>query len=219
MSITKEEFKNVYWDYYLELEKELLNIEQYIPIDELNNETFSLKYMKLLFSICSEIDIVFKVFMNFFDNNIDLKKKFTMNNYQNFINNKFPKFSSEIVTCYEKRELNPFNNWKENTSLFWWKEYNNIKHKRTFEDENKIKNHKKASQINVLNALSGLYQLETYFYKEIIDKYNPDKKLRLLVPQSRVFRIKDWEDNDNLINNRYIMYIDDTGHLILEGEL
>ena len=56
-------FDEKYWTFYLELENEFKQIEKYIPINETNNETFSYKYMKLLFSICSEIDTILKSFI------------------------------------------------------------------------------------------------------------------------------------------------------------
>lgn len=62
-------FDEKYWTFYLELENEFKQIEKYIPINETNNETFSYKYMKLLFSICSEIDTILKSFIKFKDKN------------------------------------------------------------------------------------------------------------------------------------------------------
>lgn len=209
------DFRTVYWNYFLELEGEFLQIEKFIPVDDLNESTFSLRYMKLLFSICSEIDIVFKSFMEFNGESID---NVDMRNYNSFIDNNFPNFSSESITCYENKIITPFKNWNDNDILDWWSDYNKIKHERTIE-RNGVKNYKNATQKNVLNALSGLYQLEMYFYKEIIDIEDFDAKLRIPVPQSKIFRINDWEDNQGLIDNRYILYINDNGDLILDGDL
>lgn len=48
-----EEFEKTFWNYYLELEREYLEIERTIPFDETNYDTFSYKYMDLLWAICS----------------------------------------------------------------------------------------------------------------------------------------------------------------------
>ena len=203
-----------YWNYYIELENELLDISKYIPIDKLNKNTFSFKYMKLIFSICSELDTVFKELMDFKD---ETKNQPNMNVYKNFMRENFPDFSSEIILCNRLNELKPFENWLLNdSSPLWWKDYNDIKHFRT-KEINQQENFKRSTQINTLYALSALYQLETYLYKELIDNYEPNSFLKIPLPQSKIFRIKDWPYNKKLIENKYVLHIDDKGDLILHA--
>lgn len=214
MSLDNLESFNSYWNYYIELENELLDISKYIPIDKLNKNTFSFKYMKLIFSICSELDTVFKVFMEFKGKGINQPR---MDDYKLFMKENFPDFSSEIILCNRLNELKPFENWDlNNSSPLWWKDYNNIKHFRT-KKVNNLENFKKSTQISTVYSLSALYLLETYLYKELIDKYEADSFLKIPLPQSKIFRIKDWAYNKELIENKYMLHIDDKGHLILNA--
>jgi hypothetical protein len=216
------DFVQTHWRYFLVLEGEYLEIEKIIPVDDINENVFSLKYMKLLFSVCSEIDILCKEFIEYFSGNSISKNEENMKHYSVKIKQKFPNFSNEIVEYSNndiKKQVKPFEDWNlPNTIIQWWNDYNDIKHKRTISDNN-IHNYKKANQKNILKSLSGLYQIEMYFFKEIIDKESPNEKLRMPVPQSKRLRIKDWNDNVELIDNRYILYIDDDGYLILSGAI
>ena len=69
MTLNSDKFLNQYWKYYLTLEQNFIELEKIIPIDSINKDTFSFKYLELLFSVCSEIDVVFKQILllnNFF---------------------------------------------------------------------------------------------------------------------------------------------------------
>ena len=187
MSLNSLESFNSYWNYYIELENELLDISKYIPIDKLNKNTFSFKYMKLIFSY---------------------KNQPNMNDYKIFMRDNFQNFSSEIILCNRLNELKPFENWDLNdSSSLWWKDYNDIKHYRT-KKENGIENFKKSTQLNTLYALSALYQLETYLYRELVDKYEKNSSLKIPLPQSKIFRIKDWPNNRSLIDDKYLFEFD-----------
>lgn len=217
---TTAEFKTVYWDYYLSIEKEFMDIAKYIPIDEQNSNTFSISYMKLYFSICSEFDVVCKEFIEYVDG-IELKdQKANIGAYKDHIIKKDAEFIKKDILYSIDKSIRPFEAWQSaNGKSDWWESYNKIKHKRTFSDEGK-QNYKKATQKNVVHSLGGLYQLEMYFYREIIDKTDPQKIewLRIPVPQSEIFRIKDWPDNKLLIDNRYTFHIEN-GHLIGVGDI
>ena len=49
-----------YWNYYLELESELLQTKRYVEFDCENEKAFSIEFLKLFQAICSEIDVVGK---------------------------------------------------------------------------------------------------------------------------------------------------------------
>lgn len=55
-------FVNNYWEYYRELEKEFLETQKYVEFCIDNNASFSVEYLKLFQAVCSEIDVVGKVF-------------------------------------------------------------------------------------------------------------------------------------------------------------
>ena len=212
-----EDFVTNYWNYFLSLEDNFINIETIIPIDDLNNNTFSINYMSIYFSLCSEIDVIFKEFIEYNGWYAFSSSDGNFKKYKEIILQKLPNFANEIILFSEKKEIKPFNSWNTGMKPTWWEDYNNIKHNRTL-NINGLASYKKANQENILNALCALYQLEMYFYKSIIDKSNTGKKLRMPIPQSKRIRIKDWPDNIPLIDNRYALYVDE-GTLFLEGEM
>jgi hypothetical protein len=218
MDCYKDEFILNYWNYFLSLENELIDIERIIPFDNINSHTFSMHYMKIYFSLCSEIDVILKDFIEFNGWFSFSKTDGNFGKYKEIILNQIPNFANEVIIFLDKEEIMPFNNWNSNVKPTWWDDYNCIKHNRTLKF-NGIESYKKANQENIINAFCALYQIEMYFYKYIIDKNNNNDKLRMPVPQSKRVRIKNWSDNTLLIDNRYILYINDQGNLMLQGAL
>lgn len=49
-----------YWDYYLQLEGELMATQRYVAFDSDNSGVFSLEYLKLYQAVCGEVDAVGK---------------------------------------------------------------------------------------------------------------------------------------------------------------
>lgn len=107
------EFENKFWSFYLNIEEEFLEIEKIIPHDKINKNTFSYKFMGLLLSICSEIDFVFKSFIESKDNSFS-KRNF--DDYERFVEKYFPDFKKSEVTGYKNRFVDlrckPFKYWK-----------------------------------------------------------------------------------------------------------
>lgn len=169
-----ETFEKTYWNYYLELEREYLEIERLIPFDKTNYNTFSYKYLDLLCEICSEIDVLFKEYMSIKVYIPDLDENgnplFNIIQYKKFVEEKLPSFKNQKITCYNpkfnKKKIYPYSSWTANDSPKWWRIYNKIKHDKEYEMYGK-KAYKCANQICVLNALGALFQLNLYIYKEI----------------------------------------------------
>ena len=55
---------NSYWKRFLYLEKKLIELSNYIDLDERNFKTFSLEIMSLYLSTCSEIEAIYKEISN-----------------------------------------------------------------------------------------------------------------------------------------------------------
>lgn len=216
MITTKEDFELSYWKYFLTIEDDFLTIEKTIPIDTQNSNTFSTQYMKILFLICSEIDVLFKEFITYNGWGTFSENEGNLAVYRKILNREHPSFAGETIIFLNKTELKPFANWQTDAKLLWWKDYNSVKHSRTLAVGG-LANYKKANQENTVNALAALYQLEMYFYQSILNKTAYPGRLRMPVPQSKRYRIKDWSDNVALMDNRYITYIDDRGNLIQSG--
>lgn len=58
----RNDFYKHYWNYYLTLEQDFINTEDYAAIDTINEHTYSNQYLKLYQAICSEIDVVAKCY-------------------------------------------------------------------------------------------------------------------------------------------------------------
>lgn len=199
------EFKERIWYFYLELEEEFLEIEKIIPYDDINKDTFSYKYMALLQSICSEIEAVFKKFIELKNN--ALKKK-DIRDYEKFIELYYPEFKNSEITCYRHRfnnkKLKPYQYWNSSVSPKWWQVYNKIKHDRVKIKEEENEWYLYANQKNVLKALGGLFILNMYFYREKV--LNPEE-CEIPLPQSEIFNLENWGDyRGKLFGNR--LYLD-----------
>ena len=57
---TFDSFIKHYWQYYRELEDEIIATRRYVDFDQGNFSTFSVEYLKLYQAICSEIDVLGK---------------------------------------------------------------------------------------------------------------------------------------------------------------
>ena len=157
----KRKYKE-YFDYYIELENDFFDTEAYVSIEEDNYKTYSIKYVKIYLSICSEIDCLLKEICRNLDNSTTASK---INEYYPIINIAFNNFKSESV-YYEKQkiELYPWEEWEEGNSPKWWQYYNKVKHQRMEEEpETNITYYKYANLENVLNALAALYIVEQYY--------------------------------------------------------
>ena len=203
--ITRNEFLQRYWNYYLILEKDFLETERFLAIDELNFSTFSNEYIKQYQAICSEIDVIAKSFCKESDFHFTGNK---MNAYCKTILDNNTDFSSHTVIVKDRDiQLTPWENWSysidtqdDGTTKIvaknprWWKIYNKIKHNRTtVNDETNLPYYKLANQQNVINGLAALFQLEMYYHRLLQKNHFPNDP-DIPDPSSNLFEIKDWED-------------------------
>lgn len=147
----KEEFERVYWNHYLLLENRVLELEPYIEFTNSNYNTYSLKIMGLLISVCCEVEQLFILIIG---------KESNIKGYVNFLNEDdfYGKVMADSVKFKNIDMLHPFAINKI-ISPVWWKAYNCLKH-------NRVNSFKKANLGNLLNALAGLYLLEIYYYNK-----------------------------------------------------
>lgn len=177
--MTREEFINIHWRYYIMLEKSFDKVLQYVELDEKNYTTFSIEFARQLQGICAEIDTVMKVICG-----IAGDERANTKNYRSIIVARYDDILSKEVTI-GKISIKPFETWtkdKPTQSLSWFLGYNNLKHSRTT-------NYMDANLKNVLYALAGLFLLEMYYVREIAQGEERDIPL----PASELFHITDWE--------------------------
>lgn len=200
---TRNEFSKRYWKYYLLLEKEFLNIEQYLAIDEVNFSAFSIEYIKQYQTICSEIDVISKSFCKVIDSRFNGK---SIPMYCKCILDNNTDFTNRVIRLKNRNiTMTPWKDWSYSMVLQqdgrtkptsnnpdWWQKYNKVKHTRTtINSSTGLPYYKLANQNNVLSALAGLFQLELYYYRLLHQTYFSNEPDMPDSP-SALFEIENW---------------------------
>lgn len=202
-SLSWDSFERNYWKYYLKLEKEFLEVIDYIEFVPENYTSYSVKLMQLLLSIGSEVDAVLKEICQIVD-----KDRPSIADYAAVVIKKYPSLITQRV-CIFKRSiiLSPFATWDLNCpakSLPFWDAYNSVKHHRTEE-------YRKSSLEAVANGLAALFILNLYRLNEIylalgnIHHNMPDE-------ESKLFYLENWTERikTSVLKYHYRVYDDDT---------
>ena len=123
--ITEQLFKKIYWKNFLAIEDELVKINSYVALDQINYKTYSTVFLKLLLEIGSEIDIVCKLLCSI---RFGITNVSNINEYRDSILGNVPDFTMVYVVADGIKEI-PWENW-QNENPKWWKVYNGVKHNR-----------------------------------------------------------------------------------------
>ena len=213
--MTCDEFILLYWKHYISLEKEFLSCVEYVEIDDINYNTYSVNYSKLLLEICSEIDVVLKMYCKMLDSSFN---KRNIKGYHDLILQERPNMINEKIKVINKNiDLLPFIEWiTPNQNPTWWNVYNKIKHERTSKimvNGVKMESYKFGNLFNVINALSGLYEILILMYSELAN--NENRRIKTPLPGSRVFVLGGNIGNTLTFYDNDAFYVED-GHLIWE---
>jgi hypothetical protein len=195
-----------YYRYYLALESDFLATERFVTIDQDNSSAFSVEYIKLLQTICSEIEVVAKYLCTMIDAKAKCKDFTDCCKIITTSNTLFER-ATTTVPQLEGLIIAPFLNWtfsiekskegKEYTKSNnpeWWQKYNKVKHDRTGLDTSTgVYNYKHANQGNVLNALAALYILNSYIIFELC-KNLEDKK-------TQDYFLGEWKQGSRIFNS------------------
>ena len=200
------------WNYYLILESDFTDISRYIAFEEHNKDSYSIEFSKQIQSICSEIDVVCKLYCELLD---PTKKCGNIKDYANII-----LLENQIITNAEVKcdgfNIQPWKDWKcdhndygngnnpLNVSPSWWNSYNNIKHYRlNICKSTGLHNYKKSNLLNTITSLAALYILEMNMYKELAEKSN--NNITKPSNESRFFRYVDWETHITPLGNGAVL--------------
>lgn len=177
-----------YWRYYLGLEEQFLNTQRYVAFESLNFKTYSSEYLRLLESICSEIDVVGKVIAHHIDSNFKILDPCGIQKWWFIIQDWYHQKQMEPISMLELFDVSfsPWSNYqiesykdKKNAErlrqcvnnkdkLSWWTAYNKVKHCRALEDPvTKQKYYIRANLENVCNAITALYLLEKAYMQDV----------------------------------------------------
>ncbi|MFU8786893.1 MAG: hypothetical protein ACNA7U_06535 [Candidatus Izemoplasmataceae bacterium] len=199
-----QQFIQKYWAHYLYLESDFIETNRYVSIDSANYSTYSIEYLKLLQTICGEVDVVFKVMLQHIDSNYEGQN---IQDHFNFImSNQRDLFSKEPKEEFSNNIVKPFEVWNTNTTyipLTWWKSYNKVKHNRTGIDAG-IENYKLANLENTINALAALFILNLYLCKKIVRNPNPNAEIFSPQPISKLFLLEGWNSEVIFVGNSLV---------------
>lgn len=176
------QFIKSYWNYYIELEDQLLATKKYVAFDDSNYKTFSVEYLKLLQATCSEIDVVGKIIAQYSDESFNRNKNKSMQKWGLLVQTTFPEIENSTVLFLNDKEITPWKNWayetykdKDNRLRYrlkkgkntpvWWTAYNKVKHERTSPYKEGKTNYSQANLENLILAMAALYIIEMKFIK------------------------------------------------------
>lgn len=196
-------FVKSYWNYFLELEQQLLDIRRYVDFNSKNNNTFSMEFLKLLQAACSEIDVVAKIIDGYAYSDFDGG---TIAKWGYYLQLLFPDLNKKTVIFNDDYSIQPWGKWelikvvrtdkngKQITTHKlkdkfkhpqWWTANNKSKHERTSPYNNSNINYNRANLKNVVNAFAALYIIETLFYNYICNQ----EKIDIKITPSKLFSL------------------------------
>lgn len=104
-------FLKSYWEYYLELEEQLLETKRFVAFDEKNNKSFSTEYLKLYQAVCSEIDVVGKEIAVFANPSFKTDDHTNIKKWGYEVQQIFPHLKDNCVKFNDSETLQPFEHW------------------------------------------------------------------------------------------------------------
>lgn len=153
---------------FLMIQRELQSLFDFIEPSDTNLQAYSFRIHQLLMTTCMEIEANFKAI--FLENGCDLGRDGNINVYRQIeSSHRLSKYKIKLPLWREgEKILTPFSAWsKPNTTLKWYKAYNDLKH-------NRHKNFNQANLENLLNSISGLAVLLTAQFQDETFSPAPD---------------------------------------------
>ena len=165
-----------YWNYYTNIENDLFQTFRYVEPTRENFSTYSVEYAKIINVSGAEIDNIMKALCKAaYDRNGEVKEAGNMGQYKECLLKYFPHIVDVMLHVPRGGYgIKPFDDWGK-TKLFWWDEYQEIKHHRE-------SNWKKASFKNALFTVGALKILNLY-----IKRFNNNSKYCLANTDGPVF--------------------------------
>lgn len=194
-------FVKSYWNYFLELEEQLLNTQKYLAFDVYNKKAYSIEYLKLMQAVCSEIDVVAKSIASDFEQGFKVDKA-NISNWGYALQQHLPGILTTEAVFHKELHIQPWKNWmyeehynKRGAKRYrltdgsktpsWWVDYNSIKHARTSIDENGEVNYVKANQENIILCFAALFILEAEYIFLLLRGNEPECEIE----ESKLFEL------------------------------
>ena len=160
------DFVRYYVKEFKTLEDEFLETDQYVSIDKKNFNTFSHKYRSLFSDSCSGLDSLAEDFCVEHDERNCIKKRQCMLQRYAQLKELWPNLPNESVVLSlfgdKITTVVPFGKFSDSQCSDWWREHNEVKHRRTCEVEStngNMCNFELANLKNVVYSLAAYYLL------------------------------------------------------------
>ena len=106
-------FEKSYWNYFLELEKQLLSTRRYVAFDVANYKTYSMEYLKLIEAVCSEIDVVGKEIAHQIDPGFNVSdNSSTIQKWWYIIQDWYSEENVEPIKMLDELEFSPWDGYR-----------------------------------------------------------------------------------------------------------
>ena len=147
----------VHWNYFLSIEKDVLELSRFIEFSGSNLNTYSTEIARILMSATQECDVLLK--------QVCLNSHSNEQGYRADIPQQHPLFCDQKVLLprYDL-SFTPFTEWKQGKTPSWWTANNKVKHER----HNKFE---MASLENMLNSVSALLLSNIYYYHNLLFQF------------------------------------------------
>jgi hypothetical protein len=180
-----------HWTYLLAIERDLGDISRYIEFDTRNFDCFSIELSKVLLSAGAETDVVCKQLCKKVNNN---SRADSIGDYRTELTKVFPSISNFGVNLPRfGMKLTPWDEWKKRGGVpLWWNGYNKVKHHRHT-------HYHSASLKNALNAVTGLFVMVLYLYKE-------EAESGKLTPRPQLLTVEESHDGGEEIGGSWEYY-------------
>lgn len=175
-----------HWNYFLALEKDLENLSRYIEFCQSNFNCYSLELARILLASASEVDVVAKQLCQKLNLGSEADN---IHHYRDEIKIVYPQLPDfKVLIPRYGLTLLPWSNWNRSQGVpIWWTAYNKVKHHRNTD-------FKRANLKNVLNAVSGLFVVTLYFYKEKAERAE-------LIPAQSLLRVSEVHFGELVFND------------------
>ena len=152
---------------FMIIQKDLINLFEYIEPCDQNLETISFRTHELLMRVCIELEANFTAILR--ENIFSKTGNLNISDYK--VINKTHRLSSYKVSLPiwkgDRKVRSPFKDWENDASLKWYQAYNKAKHDRH-------ENFDKATFDNLLDAVGGLIILLSSQFNT--EDYSPNEK-------------------------------------------
>jgi hypothetical protein len=166
---------DTHWVFFETIDEDLHAYSRYLEFHDKNFSAFSINFVRLYLSICSEVDVVAKMICSSSDT---LPKRPNIEDYRKIIIGRHPDFGSIRVTIRPMQLIiRPWGEWYDTKDLNpeWWNGYNAVKHHRD-------KSYYLANLQNVLHSAAGLLVLLMLCYGRHLGSTGVLERLRIFAP-------------------------------------